>query len=115
MPPTNPTVFVLLSSAASAPTRIGTFLFAELERHQVGRQRVAGVHGVVDARELLVRELHRQLADVVGEQEADAEHELGFAGGELAHRGLADRRPRRSPASEGDAERVARCSSPRSA
>jgi hypothetical protein len=42
MPPTNPTVWVFDSSAASAPDQVRALLLAELERDQVGRQRVPG-------------------------------------------------------------------------
>jgi hypothetical protein len=48
-----------------------------------------GIHRVVDAREVHVGEFLRQLLDVVGEQEADAEHELRAARRELPQRSLA--------------------------
>src|ERR1051325_1786067 len=60
MPPTKPSLPVFVGAA---------LLLAELERDEVGRDRVGGVHGVIDARELLVRELLRQRLHVVGEQE----------------------------------------------
>ena len=69
--------------------QVGALLLLEGERREVRGQRIARLHGVVHARELDGGELAGELVDVVREQEADAEHELAAARGELAQRRLA--------------------------
>src|SRR5215207_2583644 len=86
----------LADERGESADQVGPLLFAELEGGEVGwwRDDVArGVGGdrVVDAGELRVRILLRQLRQVVGEDEPDADHEVHAFGGQQSQTGLAVR------------------------
>ena len=70
-----------------------TLLFTELERHEIGRHRPRGAHavgghGVVDVGEFDVRIFLRQQVDVVGEDEADGDHQIHALSGQQSQAGL---------------------------
>src|SRR6185437_6811433 len=79
IPPTKPTFFELPTSAASAPTR---------KEPSSSLNLIAATFGDGG---LGVRVFFGQLRHVVGEDEADADHEVHVLGGEQAQAGLAIR------------------------